>query len=67
MKLWIVGETAEHNYREWSFCGVYDKQRHAIERCTSSFHFIAPIGLNEEVPDEDKTWPGSYYPMAKAE
>lgn len=62
--LWICGQviTQTDSGIVWDFQGVFSKEKNAIKACKNEYYFIAPINLNEEIPQETQQWPGCYYP-----
>lgn len=65
MKLWVVGKSTDlENPFAWEFCGVFDDENNAVDRCLDDMHFVGPVVLNQQVPDEHMAWPGCYYPKA---
>ena len=60
-QLWIVGRV--HYKKEWEFIGVYSNEQRAVAACTTDWHFVGPVTLNETLPDGPGSWPGSYFPM----
>ena len=63
MKLYVVGKITE--YPAWSFHGVFDDRKTAENACKDEKYFVGPCILNDEVPEVDVIWPGSYYPRIK--
>jgi len=64
-KLWIVGRyegTNKNDISCWTFEGIYSKESDAIRRATLTNHFVAPVVVDEKIPEEDFDWPGLYYP-----
>jgi len=69
-KLWVVGkfkEITENKNTCWSFEGIYSKEKDALNRAISENHFIAPVFVDKELPEEDFDWPGLYYPSYNKE
>jgi hypothetical protein len=62
MNVWIVGRWKRNLSKPWGFEGVFDSEEKAIAACKSWRYFIAPVTLNEVVPDG--VMAGSYYPLA---
>ena len=68
MKLYVVGKVLNpRSLNCWEFCGIYDNEELATKYCKTPSHFIGPVNLNEELPEETKEWPNSYYPLSKNE
>lgn len=63
-KLWICGQIKNQKRKSWEFQGVFLRKKRAIAACKDRTYFIGPVGLNEEAPQNTKTWPGAYYPHA---
>ena len=61
---WIVGKWT--GPKRWEFAGVYSTEALAVGACRSNRYFVAPAVIDEELPDEETTWPGAYYPKAAA-
>ena len=59
-QLYIVGELKDA-YGRWEFIGVYDSVELAEANCTTDFHFVGPVALNETAPENTDEWPLSYY------
>lgn len=66
MELWLCGQ-----YRSgltgdvvWDFQGVFSTKEKAIEACRNRNYFIAPVKIDEELPDETMVHPGCEYPLA---
>ncbi len=62
-ELWIVGKINPANHLEWEFGGIFDEQSKALEVCIDERFFIAPVILNEKLPDKTISFPNSYYPI----
>ncbi len=67
MKLWIVGQTREYGPPQqgsrWDFQGVFDSERKALAACKTPAYWIAPIELNQELPEEPLELPGACFPL----
>jgi len=64
MKLWIVGQIREEEMiSQWELQGVFDSESQAVS-CTGNRwgFFVAPIILNEVLPEQSVEWEGLYYP-----
>ena len=61
--LYIVGKINRDNYLEWEFMGIFEEESDAVQACHDDRHFVGPVELNEELPEEQKVWVGSYYPI----
>jgi len=66
MNLWICGQYrgGEISNVIWDFQGIFSEKEMAIRACRDRNYFIAPVTLNENVPDKDEVWPGVEYPLA---
>ena len=68
MKLWICGRSrkvCEDGVVIWDFHGVFDTEEQAVGICKTENHFVGPVQLNQELPEEPVTWPGCYYPLVE--
>ena len=67
-KLWICGEfiTDTPDGVVWSIEGIFDTEDKALAACTTDFHFVAPVELNEVAPEGRHIMPGSYYPLLES-
>ena len=63
MILWICGRFTDS--KPWEVLGVYSSEDAAINRCTKQIDFVAPLELDEDLPEECIEWPGCYYPLAE--
>ena len=67
MKLWIVGQTREYGPpprgSRWDFQGVFDSERKALAACKNPAYWIAPVELNQELPEEPVELPGACFPL----
>lgn len=66
MKFWICGQyrSGDPLNTVWDFQGIFSTKEKAIKACLSRNYFIVSAKLDEEIPDETKTWPGVKYPLA---
>lgn len=71
-KLWFCGDYRgevidKDGIRVSAFAvlGIFSGKSKARKACTKWYHFIAPLILNQRVPDEIMTWKGAEYPIAK--
>lgn len=63
-ELWIVGKTTGCECdKDWEFGGIFETEELAIRACFNDYYFIAPVSLNELIPDETQKWEGCYYPL----
>lgn len=63
--VWVAGR-AWSNGREvsgWEILGVYSDRELARERCSSPSDFVAPLELDEDLPEERCEWPDAEYPL----
>lgn len=70
MVIWLVGQTIEwHPIEEggtvWDFQGIFDSEEKAVKACKTKNYFVAPVLLNEEIPEESTEFPDSYYPLVE--
>lgn len=65
--MWLVGKFISVHPEGicWEFQGVFDTEDLAVLACLNEYSFIAPVVLNESLPNEKEEWPGCYYPKAK--
>lgn len=63
MKLFLVGKYPETWDDFWEFVGIYDEFRRALEACTSAYHFIVPVTLNQTAPESSEFFPDCFYPL----
>jgi hypothetical protein len=63
--LWVCGKTVAETDagRVWEIQGIFDSEENAVAACHTSSHWVGPMTLNEELPDELMLWPGCYYPI----
>ena len=54
--LYLVGQVRSFSQNQWEFQGIFDDLELAKKACKNQYYFIAPIGLNQEVPDEELAW-----------
>lgn len=65
-KLWLCGQ-----YRSgeklteivWDFQGIFSTKEKAVAACLNKNYFIAPIKLDEEIPDAPEFMPDVEYPL----
>ena len=62
--LWLVGQyhSGEIPNIVWEFQGVFDSKQKALAACRNEYYFVAPVVLNEEIPDDTYVFPGLVYP-----
>jgi len=63
--VWVVGKFI--SYKEgcgvvWDFQGVFETEEEANLKCIKRNYFVGPVEVGVSLPDEQKTWPGCYYP-----
>jgi hypothetical protein len=59
--MWITGRFVGKN---WQILGLYSNKESAIKRCRCSKDFIGPVEIDIDLPDEEISWPGCFYPIA---
>lgn len=59
--LWIVGQNVFDSH-VWEFQGVFDSEERAIAACHGPTYWISPCKLNEELPKDSMSLPGTYFP-----
>jgi hypothetical protein len=65
MRLWIVGKpTANESSSQvaWEFQGVFNTRDQAVDACTGPNHFLFPATLNQRLPEETVSSPGTEFP-----
>lgn len=50
MILWVCGRFTDN--KPWEVQGIYSSEAAAISRCTKRIDFIAPVELDEDLPEE---------------
>jgi hypothetical protein len=65
VRLWLVGKNiAELGVLvAWEFQGIFDTEENAAAVCSTTRHFIAPVTLNEPVPEDTSEFPNCRYPL----
>jgi len=63
-EFWLVGSIKnDMKPAEQEFQGLFDSEEKAAAACNCKPNwFIAPLKLNETMPDETTAWAGLYYP-----
>ena len=65
--LWVCGEYAGQDpasgITAWSMVGIFEKETRAVQCCKTENHFVGPLELNKQMPDEPIVWEGVYYPL----
>lgn len=64
-RLWVVGKLVPGEM--WEFVGLFDEEAAAVGACRSEAYFVAPVDLNVPAPEDQRVWPGAYYPLAAAD
>ena len=67
--LWVCGKhrgEGPEGAPAWDFQGVFSEEALAVAACVEICDFIAPVLLNQQLPQEGVSWPGCYYPLARA-
>lgn len=59
--MFIVGQLKETG-PSWEFTGVFDTEEKAVAACTTGYHFMGPVKLNELFPYNTVKWPDAHYP-----
>ena len=64
--LWLVGQFREVGRagNVWDYQGVFSSRAKAVAACRTADYFIAPVMLDQEIPDEAQEWPGVEHPVA---
>jgi len=65
MKVYVVGKWIKRVDERvvWDIQGVFSTEEKAVAECKSPEWFVGPINLDESVPEENREWPGFYYPL----
>jgi len=68
-KIYIAGvyEGEGKKSAEWHVLGAFMEENRAVSACTKTNHFVAPLEIDERLPEEVYDWPGCYYPLQKKE
>ena len=61
--MFLVGKYADG--AAWEFQGVFVSKDLAVSACRTEQYFVAPVILNQQLPDDTREWPGCYYPNTK--
>ena len=61
--VWLVFKWSE---TATEFQGVFDSKEKAVAACRDWQYCVCPAMLNESLPDERASWPGAFYPKARA-
>lgn len=61
--LWLVGKIT--NWPAYEFQGIFDSEERAVSECKGELWFVAPVYVNQVIPEETSEWPGMYYPEAE--
>lgn len=62
MKLWLVGQNKGDGRCEIQ--GIFDSKDAAKAACEKINYWLAPLNLNEALPDSTiEKWEGAYFPM----
>jgi len=62
IRLWLTGR---FNEISWEVMGIFDLQENAVKACSTINDFVAPLILNEKLPEETRPWPGQYFPFVE--
>lgn len=65
--LWISGKVtsaAGVTPPAWELEGVFSLRHTALERCSTSSHFLAPVVLDDWLPEKTTDWPGIVFPIS---
>ncbi|MDB4914061.1 MAG: hypothetical protein JWM95_1705 [Gemmatimonadetes bacterium] len=64
MPVWLVGQVRGHG--QWEVQGVFSSEDKAVAACRNQWHFVMPLELDAELPDQTTTElpAGTYYPRA---
>lgn len=60
MIVYIVGKDCDEY--GWQFQGVFDDIALAEKACLTVNHFVGPVNINEQLPEEASEWRGAYRP-----
>ena len=60
--VWIVGVVDPRRNGVWSLEGLWTKQERAVAHCTTAFHFIAPLPVDEDSSGLAE-WQGLMFPI----
>lgn len=75
-ELWLVGQHTsglwnirknEYTMVAWDFQGVFSSQELAEAACKTSYYFVVPVNLDEQLPHDSVDWPGLYHPIQAEE
>lgn len=65
-EVWVAGRVDNSRVSfQWEVLGVYTTEELAVARCSRCVDFVAPIRLNDRLPEETTVWPGCYYPLVE--
>lgn len=64
MTVWVVGKTLRDtdDGAVWELQGVFTSAVLAEEVARGGGYWLAPIGLDEVIPDQSLEWPGQRWP-----
>jgi hypothetical protein len=60
---WLVGRDVSSTRGVWEFQGIYTDKAVAVALCDDAAWFVAPVRLNELVPEATTEWPGAFRPV----
>lgn len=66
MELWLCGQyrSGETPNVVWDFAGIFSSKELALSACRDRNYFVAPVVLDETLPDETVVMPNVEYPLA---
>ena len=66
MGVWVAGRNRGGIYPNiiWDILGVFSSKELAQKACTLYQDFIAPLEIDEKLPEETMAWPRVEYPNA---
>ena len=65
-RVWICGQykSGEFLNTVWDLQGIFSTREKAVAACRNENYFIAPVTVDEVVPDETTSFPGVEYPLS---
>ena len=66
-RVWITGRVWSNGrgVSGWEVLGVCSRRDLAVDRCERENDFVAPLLVDEDLPDQQSEWPGASYPLAE--
>lgn len=66
MQVWCCGKVLakgeDAGGMGWMIQGVFSDESKALDCCKTVYHFIAPLNMDEPLPDGVLPWPGLRFP-----